>query len=89
MFCLLNYFGSNFDILTEQFNGTNECNTSSSNEPTPPDNLAVNHKAKLTASKSAPPLQDNVKTDFYSDQRTTDSPTKCILNNQKMEERKQ
>merc|ERR1712012_834354 len=87
-------------LLQEQVNGTNECNTSSSNEPTPPDNLAVNHHAKLTASKSAP-LQDstNVKTDFYNSEQqlssnnscyNSDSPTntKCILNNQKMDERK-
>ena len=43
---------------------------------------------KLTSSVSAP-LQD-FKTDFYSDLNTSsnDSPTKCILNNHKMEERK-
>jgi len=91
----LEAFANMPSVLQEQVNGTNECNTSSSNEPTPPDNLAVNH-AKLTASKSAP-LQDrsNVKTDFYSSEErscySTDSPTntKCILNNQKMDERKQ
>ena len=74
-------------------NGSNECSTSSS-ENTPPDKNGQNYSnssgghQKLTSSVSAP-LQD-FKTDFFSDLQTSskDSPTKCILNNHKMEERK-
>merc|ERR1711881_604375 len=77
----------------EQVNGSNECSTSSS-ENTPPDKNGQNYSnssgghPKLTSSVSAP-LQD-FKTDFFSDLHTSsnDSPTKCILNNHKMEERK-
>lgn len=76
--------------LQEQVNGSNECSTSSS-ENTPPDKngqMMPGGHQKLTSSVSAP-LQD-FKTDFYSDLNTSsnDSPTKCILNNHKMEERK-
>ena len=74
-------------------NGSNECSstTTSSSEPTPPDKLAApgaGHQ-KLTSSVSAP-LQQEFKTDFYPDLQTRDkdSPSKCILNNHKMEERK-
>jgi len=79
-------------LLQEQVNGSNECSTSSS-ENTPPDKNGQNYSnsgghQKLTSSVSAP-LQD-FKTDFFSDLQTSskDSPTKCILNNHKMEERK-
>ena len=78
--------------------------TSSSAEPTPPDNLAPPTHQRLTASASAPLQDSNLsggytslKTDLYTtksnlQQGTTSSntasPTKCILNNHKMEERR-
>ena len=89
----------------EQVNGNNhDSSTTSSSEPTPPDNLAPPTHQRLTASASAP-LQDSnlsggytsLKTDLYTtksnlQQGTTSSntasPTKCILNNHKMEERR-
>ena len=82
-------------------NGHNESSTSSS-EPTPPDKMAgglapPTHQ-RLVASVSAPLQHDNnhelgfrIKTDFSNlggSTSNTASPTRCILNNHKMEERK-
>ena len=85
-----NFYSFSDFFFPEQVNGSNECSTSSS-ENTPPDKngqMMPGGHQKLTSSVSAP-LQD-FKTDFYSDLNTSsnDSPTKCILNNHKMEERK-
>jgi len=89
-------------FLKEQVNGNNhDSSTTSSSEPTPPDNLAPPTHQRLTASASAP-LQDSnlsgghsLKTDLYTTKSNlqgsssnTASPTKCILNNHKMEERR-
>ena len=88
----------------EQVNGNNHdsSTTTSSSEPTPPDNLAPPTHQRLAASASAP-LQDSnlsgghsLKTDLYTTKSNlqqgsssnTASPTKCILNNHKMEERR-
>jgi hypothetical protein len=84
----------------EQINGNGPESTSgtSSGEPTPPDRLAPPTHQRLVASASAP-LQNlheiggrSHKTDFYSNIQgstsNTASPTRCILNNHKMEERK-
>lgn len=88
------------DFLPEQLNGNNhDSSGTTSSEPTPPDRLAPPTHHRLTASTSAP-LQDSsgltggqsLKTDFYTNLQgsssNTASPTKCILNNHKMEERR-
>ncbi len=88
-------------LVNTNTNGHNESSNSSS-EPTPPDKmsgLAPPTHQRLVASVSAPLQQDKnheaggrFKTDFYSNlggsTSNTASPTRCILNNHKMEERK-